>query len=176
MELLIEAKKGNKKAFQELVEPIQIKLYKTARVYFSIEEEATKAVKDSLKTLFKEIINVNTEEDLLYLGLKFLIESSEKKMRKKANKKWFAKTHNEKYKTEYQFYCKDSILEGYITSLRKEIRLIAILYFYDGLTIKKIANILKISDKEVVNIVDESRIKLYEMISNEGVKKYNEYV
>ena len=176
-DLLVKAKSGDKLAFEELIEPIQIKLYKTARLYFFVEEEVTDIVKKTLKIVFKEIVNAKTEKDLLILGLKFLVRSCEKTAKKRMNnKKWLAKTRDEKYKSEYEAYRKESPLEEYITSLEKENRLIAILYFYDELTTKEIANILRISEKIIKKTVDDVRTKLYEMISNEGVKKYNEYV
>lgn len=176
-DLLTKAKSGDKQAFEQLIEPIEIKLYKTARLYFFVEEEVTNIVKKTLKIVFKEIVNAKTEKDLLILGLKFLVRSCEKTAKKRVNnKKWLAKTHDEKYKSEYEAYRKESPLEGYITSLKKENRLIAILYFYDELTTKEISRILKISERVIKKIVDETRTNLYEMISNEGVKKYNEYV
>ena len=136
-----------------------------------------KVVKESSKALFREIINAKNEDDLLYLSLRFLIRISEKRMRKTARKKkWMDKDTKAKNKVEYDIYRRDSLLEEHITSLPKELRLISVLYFYDGMTSKQIAKILQISEKNVLTIIGEARTQLYEFIVNEGVKKYNEYV
>lgn len=134
-------------------------------------------VKSTLKELYKEVVNAKEESDLLPLAMKFLVDICEKTYKTRVkNAKWLAKPSEDKYKVEYRTYRDNSQVEEYITSLRKEIRCVAMLYFYDGLDEKQIANILKMSEKNVTEIVEEARTKLYEMISNEGVKKYNDYV
>lgn len=177
MDLLLEARKGNKEAFKELTEDIEIKLYKTARYYFTNEEDILYVMQVSLKHLFKEIINVKKYEQLLPLGMKFLIKTCEEvRLRKSKNKKWIAYISSEKCKEEYTRYRENSFLEQCITSLNKELRLISILYFYDELDIHEIATLLKMSSKDIEALLDKARESLYEIISNEGVKKYNDYV
>ena len=88
MELLEEARKGNKEAFEELIEDLQIKLYKTARYYFTDEDDVIYVMQISLKKLFKEIINVKKEEQLMPLAIKFLIKNCEEvHLKKSKNKK-----------------------------------------------------------------------------------------
>ena len=53
MELLLEARKGNKEAFKAITEDLEIKMYKTARCYFTLEEDVIKVMQISLKHLFK---------------------------------------------------------------------------------------------------------------------------
>lgn len=84
MELLLEARKGNKEAFKAITEDLEIKMYKTARCYFTLEEDVIKVMQISLKHLFKEIINVRKEEQLLPLAMKFLIKHCEEIYLKKA--------------------------------------------------------------------------------------------
>lgn len=176
-ELLTRAKKGDKKAFEELIQPIEIKLYKTARVFFTVEKDVLKVIKETTKEVFKEIVNVKNEHALLCLSLKFLIQISEKQARKNDMKKAkIDKDIKAQNKVEYDIYRRDSLLEAYITNLKKELRLISVLYFYDGLTAKEIGKILKISESNATIVIDEARKQLYEMILYEGVKKYNEYV
>lgn len=177
MGLLEDAKHGNKNAYKELTDPIEIKLYKTARLYFKQEPEVLKAVKHTLKELYKEIVNVKTEDMLMAWAARIIIRYSEEKVKEYSkSKKWREKYDNEVYNTEYQLYRKDSILEQYITSMNPAHRLISTLYFYDGLTVKQISWVIKMSEKDVSYTVNQSRDELIELITNEGVKKYNEYV
>lgn len=177
MEVLQEARKGNKDAFKQLTEDLEVKLYKTARYYFTNEEDVIYVMALTMKKLFKEIVNVKTEEQLVPLAMKFLIKYCEEiHLKKSKNKKWMAYISSEKMKEDYEKYRSSSIEEEYITSLSKELRLISILYYYDGLDLREIANILKMSAKDVEKVINNARDRLYEMISNEGTKKYNEYV
>ena len=177
MDLLKEAKRGNKKAFQEIAIPIEIKLYKTARLYFKQEPEVLKAVKFSLNKLYKEIKSIKTEEDIIVYALAILIKYSNQKVSEYSRSKtWNKKYNTEKYKLEYDLYRVDSTLEQYITSMRPEHRLISTLYFYDGLSIKNISKIIRKNEKNVERIVDLAREEMVELIINEGVKKYNDYV
>ena len=177
MELLEEARKGNKEAFEELINDLEIKLYKTARIYFTDEEDVINVLQVSLKKLFKEIVNVKKEEQLMPFALKLLIQDCEEiRLKKSKSKTWLAYISSDKSKEKYEQYRSQSLVEQYITSLKKELRLISILYFYDGLDSHQIANILKMSSKDVDKKIDVAREQLYEMISNEGTKKYNEYV
>lgn len=178
-ELLLEARKGNKEAFKKLTEDLEIKMYKTARCYFTLEEDVIHVMQISLKHLFREIVNVRKEEQLLPLAMKFLIKYCERLYLKKSrNKKWmdYLKDDDNSKAIEYRSYRSKSITEECLTSLTKELRLISVLYYYDGLDERQIAKILKKSSRDVEKIIDEARIKLFEIISDEGTKKYNEYV
>lgn len=177
MELLAEARKGNKEAFEELINDLEIKLYKTARLYFTNEEDVINVLQSSLKKLFKEIVNVKKEEQLMPFAIKLLIQECEEvHLKKSKSKTWLAYIASDQSKEKYEQYRSQSLVEQYITSLKKELRLISILYFYDGLDSHQIAKILKMSSKDVDKVLDVAREQLYEMISNEGTKKYNEYV
>ena len=177
MELLLEARSGNKEAFKELIDDLEIKLYKTARYYFINEDDILYVMQISLKELFKEIINVKKEEQLLPFAIKILIRHCEEtRLKKSKNKKWIMYMSSDKCKEEYEKYRQNSYLEQCITSLNKDLRLISILYFYDGLNSHEIANLLKMSSKDVDTIIETARTRLCEIISTEGTKKYNEYV
>lgn len=177
MSLLEEAKSGNKIAYKELTGDIKIKLYKTARLYFKQEPEVLKAVKYTLKLLYKDIKNVKEEEKLIFFAISILLKySNEKIMEYSKSKKWKKKYDTEEYEIEYQLYRRDSILEQYITSMNPSRRLIAVLYYYDELSIKDISKLLKNSEKDIESAIELARKELMELIINEGVKKYNDYV
>ena len=178
-ELLLEARKGNKEAFKALTEDLEIKMYKTARCYFTLEDDVIHVMKISMKHLFKEIVNVRKEEQLLPLAMKFLIKHCEEiYLKKSRNTKWldYLEDDDNIKAIEYRDYRANSITEECITSLTKDLRLISVLYYYDGLEVQQIANLLKKSSRDVEAILDKARIRLFEIISDEGTKKYNDYV
>lgn len=184
MDLLQEAKKSNKKAFNELIEQYNHIFYKTARIFFISDDEIYKVIESSLAQAFRELINVDTEEEFLCWTLKILISKCEKL--KDKNSKDINKQINSKQTSinitdkvaisqttvgdfEYQAYRKSSVVEEYITSIEPEHRVPALLYFYANLSIQDISKILKTSEFHIQKIIDKSRTKIYEMIKNKEV-------
>lgn len=177
MDLLEEAKQGNKKAYEELTAPLEIKLYKTARLYFKQEPEVLKAVKHTLRQLYKHIINVKTEDMLMAWAIRFLVKYSDTKITKYANTSSWKKMYDtETYRDEYMLYHKESMLERCVTAMKPEHRLISVLFYYDEMKPEHIAWALKKSTREVNAIINASRDELLELTINEGVSKYNDYV
>lgn len=73
MDLLLEAKKSNKEAFYKLVNKYNHIFYKTARVFFTNDDDIYAALEASLVQSFKELVNVKTEREFLCWSLKVLI-------------------------------------------------------------------------------------------------------
>ncbi len=184
MDLLVEAKKSNKKAFYELVENYKHVFYKTARIFFTANEDVYPVIQKTLTQGYKELVNVKTEEEFLCWNLRILIENCVKQKEKLS--KDFTKTlsRREIYvnitdkisssestigNEEYQAYRRISVVEEYITSIEPAHRIPALLYFYANLSIKNIAQILKEPEFNITKIIDKSRIKIYEMIKNKEV-------
>ena len=184
MDLLVEAKKSNKKAFYELVEKYNHIFYKTARIFFNNDEDIYPVIQDSLAQSYKELVNVKTEREFLCWTLRILIIECQKLKNK------FSKDYNRKLgkrvisinitdkvsisestvgNLEYQEYRRNSVVEEYITSIEPSHRIPALLYFYAELPIQDIADILRESKFNITKIIDKSRIKIYEMIKNKEV-------
>lgn len=177
MSLLEEAKKGDKIAYKDLIVELRIKLYKTARLYFKQEPEVLKAVSYTLKKLYKDIKNVKDEYSLTLYAINILKNYCEQKIIEYSNnRKWKKKYNTEEYEIAYQKYRQESRLEQFVTSISPERRLIAVLYYYDELEVSDIAKLTKMPEDKVEEILDLVRKDLIELVINEGVKAYNEYV
>lgn len=184
MDLLLEAKKSNKKAFYELVKKYNHVFYKLARIFFTNDEDIYPVIKKSLSQTYKEIVNVKTEDEFLCWALKLLIidckkakEQHSKDFDRKFGKREISINITDKVSIsestvgnmEYQAYRRTSVVEEYITSIEASHRIPALLYFYANLSIENIAKILKESEFTITKIIDKSRIKIYEMIKNKEV-------
>ena len=177
MDLLEEAKKGNKNAYKELIAPIRIKLYKTARLYFKQEPEVLNAVNYTIKNLYKEIRNVQNGENLMFWAVAILIKyCNQKNIEYSKSEKWKKKYDTEEYELDYQLYRRESLVEQLITSINPDRRLFSILYYYDGLSISSISKLMKKPVNYLNNLLGLTRNDFIELIINEGVKKYNDYV
>lgn len=185
MDLLHEAKKSNKDAFNELVEKYNHIFYKTARVYFNNDKDIYNVFEVSLAQAFKEIVNVKDEQEFLCWTLRILISNCsdyKKKFEKDLTRKLDAakdlsvniadkitSSETNLNNDEYQNYRKISIVEEYVTSIEERFRTIAVLYYYANLTTEEISKILKESESSIIKKIDAMRIKIYEMIKNKEV-------
>lgn len=184
MDLLQEAKKSNKQAFNKLVEKYNHIFYKTARIYFISDKDITIILESSLSEAFREIVNAKDEKEFLCLSLKTLLTNCKELKRKfskdidrKINSKELAVNIGDKIaisetsleNDEYQIYRKASIVEEYITSIEEGYRVIALLYYYANLSPLEISTIIKESEHSIIKKLDSIRIKIYEMIKNKEV-------
>lgn len=184
MDLLYEAKKSNKQAFNELVEKYSHIFYKTARIYFITDKDIYTVIEPSLSEAFREIVNAKNEKDFLCLALKILLSNCEslkkqfsKDIDKKINSKQLGVNIGDKIaisetnleNEDYQAYRKVSIVEEYITSIEEEYRVIALLYYYANLSPAEISTIIKESESSIKEKLNSIRIKIYEMIKNKEV-------
>lgn len=184
MDLLLEAKKSNKEAFYDLVDKYNHIFYKTARIFFTNDEDIYPIIEKSLLKSYKELVNVKNEQEFLCWTLRIIIldcakqkEKFSKDFRRKAGAREIAINITDKVAIsesavsnfEYQEYRKSSVVEEYITSIEPTARIPSLLYFYANLSIEEIAKILKDSEDEITKIIDKSRIKIYEMIKNKEV-------
>lgn len=184
MDLLQEAKKSNKQAYNELVEKYNHIFYKTARIFFTNDEDIYPAIQNSLSQAYRELANVKTEHEFICWTLKILIydcaklkEKNSKDIDKQLRARKSAISITDKVAItqttigdlEYQAYRRNSVVEEYITSIEPEYRVPALLYFYANLSIQEIAKILKVSEFHIKQVIEKSRIKIYEMIKNKEV-------
>lgn len=184
MDLLQEAKKSNKQAFNELVQKYNHIFYKAARIYFISDKDIYPVIESSLSEAFREIVNAKDERDFLCFSLKFLLSNCDalkkkfaKDINKKINSKQLAVNIGDKIaisetnleNDEYQAYRKTSVVEEYITSIEEQYRVIALLYYYANLTPAEISNITKEPESTIKEKLGPIRIKIYEMIKNKEV-------
>ena len=184
MNLLEKAKKSNKEAFYELVDQYNHIFYKTARVFFTDDNDIYPVIEKSLLQSFKDLVNVKSEKEFLCWTLRILIfncasqkEKFSKDYRKKLGNREVTICITDKIaisestvgNLEYQEYRNSSVVEEYITSIEPSARIPSLLYFYANLSIEEISQILKDSKNEIEEIINKSRIKIYEMIKNKEV-------
>ena len=184
MDLLQEAQKSNKQAFNQLVEKYNHIFYKTARIYFITDKDILTVLENSLSETFRDIINVKTEKEFLCFSLKILLKNCEyfkrkfsKSIDRKINSKELAVNIGDKIaisetsleNEDYQNYRKISIVEEYITSIEEHYRVIALLYYYADLSPSEISSIIKESKHSIIEKLSRIRIKIYEMIKNKEV-------
>jgi RNA polymerase sigma-70 factor (ECF subfamily) len=166
MNLLEEAKAGNKDAFEQLILNNQYAIYKTARVFFQEESEINLCLERTFYVSYKEIRSCKSEDNFLVWILNQLILTCSSLEDSKA-KNPMALPPAVPF-TSYEDYKENSIVEQCISKLEVDLRLPALLYFYIHLSSKDIAKLVRISENDTNKRIEKARESLYEI-----VKKYN---
>ncbi len=167
MDLLKEAKKSNKEAYLALVDKYNVIFYKVARIYHHLDVELQTSIEKALLNTYHGIINCRNEHSFLCLAIQELVsvcEQNNKKISNKNNNDEVAETLLKNAK--YRMYKTDSIIEKTITTLDKNNRLPALLYFYVGLSVKEISYIANISKLDVKKSINSSTEKLYDQLKD----------
>lgn len=141
-EKIKKAKKGNDRAFQELIEEEKNKLYRMAYLYIKNEDDALDIVQE---TIYKAYISIKNLKDINYFSTwitRILINSALDFIKKKSRIipiDEFSNLPN----VEYEHEMEDSIdLVEAIERLNEPYKTVIILRYYKDFTIKQIADIL----------------------------------
>lgn len=162
MDLLEQAKLGNKEAYEQLIQINKYAIYKTARVFFQEESEINLALQKTLYNSYREIKSCKSIENFsIWILNQLILACNSLEDSKSKNPK--ALPPAEPF-TSYEEYKKNSIIEQCISMIDVELRLPALFYFYIHLSEKDIARLLRISEQEVIKRIDKARDDLYDLI------------
>ena len=81
--LVRKAKKGDPQAFIELIEASKQSMYKTARSYFSNEEDIADAIQDTIETAYRSIVSLKNDKYFHTWLIRILINKCIDMIRKK---------------------------------------------------------------------------------------------
>ncbi|TYR75851.1 sigma-70 family RNA polymerase sigma factor [Rossellomorea vietnamensis] len=166
-----KAKKGDKKAFQDLLAEEKTKLYKIAYIYMKNEDEALEVFQE---TVCKALSSIHTlrENKYFYTWItKILINTAIKELQKK--KKVIPMEQEallSNTKAEYQAEINTDILEA-IKLMEERYKTVLILRYYKDYSIKQIAEILQYPEGTVKTNIHRGlgllRVQLEEECVNE---------
>lgn len=136
------AKKGNHKAFQELMEVEKVKLYKIAYVYMKNESDALEVFQETVYKAFVSIENLKEERYFSTWISRILINTAIDILNKKKKIIPMERELLEENMTPFQSTEKDLDLLQALLGLDEKYKTVLILRFYKDYTVKKIAEIL----------------------------------
>lgn len=164
MEQLIElAKKGDEKAFTELIISVEVSLYKIARTRLRNEEDIKEVIQDTIIQAFKSLKKLKKPEYFKTWIIKILINNCNKIYNK--NKKVNEIEYNDYIANDLSYNHIETIdssmdFDFMIRDLNNDERLTLILFYSEKLTIKEIAKILKVSESAIKNRLSRARNKI----------------
>lgn len=163
-ELILKAQKGDKIAFEELIILINDDLYKIARARISNESDIEDAVQETMIETYKSIKKLSDPEKFKKWIIKILINKCNRIYRRKYKKDLSI--------DEFEYDLKDtesddignieSNLNFYdiIETLNYDERIVIILYYMEGYTVKEIKKLLKMNENTVYTHLHRAKQKI----------------
>lgn len=173
MSIINEAKKGNNEAFVTLIEQYKIQMYKTAKAILKNEDDVCDAMQEALISCYKNIRGLKNEKYFKTWVIRITINKCYDIIEKnnvnnskiEKNICYFEEEHNNNNIV-------DKIdLERALKSIDSDLRIVTVLYYYDDIAIKDIAEMLEIPTGTVKSKLSRAREKLYEILKQEEVSK-----
>lgn len=165
---LEKAINGDKEAFSRIIIQNKEAMYKTAIVILRNEEDAYDAIQDALIKMYRNINNLQNIDAFKSWSRKIIVNSCYDIIEK--NKKLIninsklIDTYEETQEDMYE--CEDEVVK-LLDKIEPDLRLTAILYYYNDLTIKEISYIIKIPEGTVKSRLSRAREKLYQILKSE---------
>lgn len=157
-----KAKKGNKEAFLSLIDENRLNLYRVARGILNNKEDIEDALQNTVIHSFQKINSLKKDEYFRTWLIRILINDCNEILRKSKKVTYLAENND----TES---CSDSYenmdLTRAINSLSEELRATTVLFYFEDMSLKDIAKILKIPEGTVRSRLTRARTKLREIIS-----------
>lgn len=163
------AKKGDHKAFQELIESEKVKLYKMAYMYMKSEEEALEVFQETVYKAFISIKNIKDEQYFSTWLTRILINTAINLLNRKKRIIPMEKEILESKLNPYLPSEKDPDLVQAVLELDEKYKTVLILRFYRDYTVKQIAELLDCPEGTVKTNIHRGVNLLREILKEDHV-------
>lgn len=171
IELVKNSKDGNQIAFSKLIDNIKNKLYKTAIAILKNDDDACDAIQETLLKAYQNIGTLKNNDYFTTWIIRILVNNCYDIIRKNKKIVYINEKIVSSQDTYYELYCQESSLEYVLNMIDKDLKLVTILYYYDGLSINNISEILNIPEGTVKSRLSRAREKIYSILKKEEGEK-----
>lgn len=171
MNLVEEAKLGNKEAFHKLIEDNKLKMYKVAKSILKNEDDVCDAIQNALMSAYTNLSKLKNNQYFSTWIIRILINKCYDIARE--NQKRYSNVIDiTEYNTDegiktYDNYNSDSIVENVLNKIDEDLKTITVLYYYNDYSVTEISEILSIPEGTVKSRLSRARNKMYEIIKRE---------
>lgn len=157
-----KAKKGDKEDFLGLIDENRLNLYRVARGILKDKEDIEDALQNTIIKSFQKINSLKKNEYFRTWIIRILINECNEILRKNKRVTHLDdNTATEIYSDSYE----NMDLTSAINSLSEELRLTTVLFYFEDMSLKDIAKMLKIPEGTVRSRLTRARVKLREVMS-----------
>ncbi|MGG5460899.1 sigma-70 family RNA polymerase sigma factor [Clostridium sp. B9] len=155
--VVAQAKKGDKKAFLSLIDENRLNIYRVARGILSNKEDVEDALQNTIIKSYEKIATLKNDEFFRTWIIRILINECNLILRRNKKTVFLEKLENaESYTEEYE----NMELTYAINSLSEELRVTTVLFYFEDMSAKDIAEMLNIAEGTVRSRLTRSREKL----------------
>lgn len=167
MELVEKAKNGDNEAFNELIDNNKLKMYKTAKAILNNEDDVCDAIQETLISAYKNLNKLKENKFFSTWIIRILINKCYDiiaKNKKIGNVVDISEVQDVK---TFDKYDSDSIVAKALNEIDEDLKVVTVLYYYDGFSVKEISEMIDIPEGTVKSRLSRAREKLYILLKDE---------
>lgn len=167
MDLSNITKAEKEELFNNLVIPLKAKLYKTGMVILKNDSDVCDAIQNTLFSAYRNLEKLENEHYFSTWITRIMINKCYDiiKMNKKVV---YLNEQMEKEDFYYDTYKEESLVEKALNSIDQDLKMVSVLFYYDGFSVREIAEMCNIPEGTVKSRLARSREKLYLLLKEEG--------
>ena len=167
MELVEKAKNGDAEAFNELIENNKIKMYKTAKSILNNEDDICDAIQETLISAYKNINKLKENKFFSTWIIRILINKCYDIISQKTKLGTVIDISEVQDVKTFDKYDSDSIVSKVLNQIDEDLKVVTVLFYYDGFSVKEISKIVNIPEGTVKSRLSRAREKLYILLKKE---------
>ncbi|MEK4345160.1 sigma-70 family RNA polymerase sigma factor [Paenibacillus sp. FSL P4-0184] len=145
-----KAQKGDHEAFTRLFRQLESQLYRLAKTILLKEEDCADALQETTLKVYKGLANLKQPKFFKTWVIRILINECNQLLRMRERTIAVAEIPEEPVDSYVHFEDSGNVdLQSFINQLDESLRLAIVLFYYDDLSIKQIADVLDISEGAV---------------------------
>lgn len=169
-ELVKQAKKGDKFAFEQIINYYENILYKVARTRLNSIEDIEDAIQETIISAYKSIYKLHNISKIKSWLITILINQCNYIYRQKQKDNTIPlDTIEEKYISNFHQSNANVEIDSWMSILSKDEKTILLLYYSEGYKSKEIGKILNINDSTIRNIISRAKMKIKNEIKEENM-------
>lgn len=157
------AKKGDKEAFGRLIKACEPSMYRVAKSILKSDEDCADAIQEAVIKAYKGITKLRDDSFFKTWLIKIVMNESYRFLKKKKMTvpMEMAVCGDDTYMQEHE----GIEVRNALDTLEEELRLAAVLHYFEDMPVKNIAQLLKIPEGTVKSRLSRARSKLYEKLN-----------
>lgn len=156
-----KAKKGDKEAFLSLIDENRLNLYRVASGILGNKQDIEDALQNSIIKSFQKLNTLKKDEYFRTWIIRILINECNEILRKR--KKVISLEKNNENEVHCDNYENMDLMRA-INSLNEDLRITTVLFYFEDMSSKDIAKLLKIKEATVRTRLNRARTKLKEVM------------
>ena len=156
-------KQGDEQTFSSLIESVKLKLYKTGMAILKNDDDTCDAIQETLMAAYQKFDTLRNKEYFTTWIIRIMINKCYDIIRKNKKVVDINQKITDITSPYYEMYCEESEVEQILNKIDSDLKVVAILYYYDDLSVSEIAQTLNIPEGTVKSRLSRARKSISEI-------------